>query len=124
MFAKWVFTLAGVYGVLVVAPLYLVPPVGAPEVHYGFVGITLAFQLMFLLIGRDPVRYRPAMLVGVVEKVVFPAAVWPLYLMGGTQGPVVVFATIDLMLAALFVAAWLQTPKGYGSLASTVGNDG
>lgn len=111
MFAKWVFTLAGIYGIVVVAPLYLVPPSQPPETHYGFVGITLAFQLMFLLIGRDPVRYRPAMLVGVVEKVVFPAAVWPLFLAGRTQGPVVAFATIDLVLGALFLAAWWRTPK-------------
>ena len=111
MFAKWVFTLAGIYGVLVMAPLYFVPPAGPPETHYGFVGITLAFQLMFLVIGRDPVRFRPAMPVCVLEKIVFPAAVWPLYLMGRTQGVVVVFATIDLVLAALFVTAWLRTPR-------------
>ena len=120
MFAKWVFTLAGVYGVIVIAPLYFMRAAMGekagvlpqpPEIYYGFVGVTLAFQLLFLLIGRDPVRYRPAMLVGVVEKLSYPAAVWPLFLMGQTKGPAVGFATIDAVLAVLFLAAWLKTPK-------------
>jgi hypothetical protein len=110
-FAKWVFTLAGIYGALLMGAMYFAPPQGPPEIYYGFVGITFAFQLLFLVIGRDPVRFRPAMPVCLVEKIVFPAAVWPLYLMGRTQGPVVVFATIDLVLAALFVTAWVRTPK-------------
>jgi hypothetical protein len=58
--AKWVFLLAGVSGVLMVAPLYFLegrmgedypPPINHPEYYYGFLGVTLAWQFMFLLGG-------------------------------------------------------------------------
>lgn len=116
-FAKRVFTLAGIYGVLVIAPMYFLEPIfnrmgqplSHPESYYGFVGITLTFQLIFLLIGRHPARYRPLMLISIIEKVVFPAAVYPLWLQGRTPGAVAVFATIDLTLAVLFFLSWRAT---------------
>ena len=116
-FAKWVFRLAGIYGIVVVAPMYFAAPAmnaaGQPMTHpemlYGFVGVTLAFQLVFLIISGDPGRYRPLMLAAIVEKLSFPVAVWPLYLMGRTPGLVVVFASIDLILAVLFAISWMRT---------------
>lgn len=116
-FAKWVFTLAGIYGIAVMAPMYFLEPamnvagtpLSHPESYYGFVGATLAFQVVFLMIGRDPARFRPIMLAGVVEKFSFPAAVWPLYFMGRTPGLVTIFATIDLVLGVLFLVSWRRT---------------
>ena len=117
-FAKWVFLLAGIYGLVVMPPMYLVELAYAqtgqaalthPESHYGFVGVTLVFQLIFLMISRDPQRYRPLMPLCVLEKLVFAGAVWPLYFLGRTPGVVTVFATIDLVLGALFAASWLRT---------------
>jgi hypothetical protein len=70
--ARWIFGIAGVYGVLVIAPLYFMearigrdtpPAITHPEYFYGFVGVTLVYQIIFLLIAREPVRYRPLMLV-------------------------------------------------------------
>ena len=114
IFAKWVFTLAGIYGLLVIAPMYVLEPqmtamgkpLSHPESYYGFVGVTLVFQLIFLTIGRDPARYRPIMLLGVLEKASFAGAVIPLYLLGRTQGAVAVFAAIDAILGLLFFVAW------------------
>jgi len=115
-FARWVFRLAAIYGVIVLTPLYFVEPLlGAkaglthPESHYGFVGAALAFQALFFVISTDPARYRAAMLAGVLEKASFPAAVIPLWLAGRTPGGVAVFATIDLCLGVLFLASWLRT---------------
>ena len=48
-FTRWVFTIAGVYGVVTVAPLYFMeqtigkqdpPPITHPMFFYGFVGVT------------------------------------------------------------------------------------
>src|SRR6476620_1838685 len=87
-FAKWVFLLAGVSGVLMVVPPYFLegrygtdnpPPVNHPEFYYGFFGVTLAWQFMFLVIGSDPNRFRPAMILAMVEKVSFVAAIAILY---------------------------------------------
>ena len=116
-FARRVFTLAGVYGLLLMAPLYFLEPqmtamgqpLSHPETYYGFVGVTLVFQLVFLAIGRDPERYKPLMLVGILEKAVFAGAVAALYFLGRAQGVVTVFAAIDAMLGVLFVVAWRRT---------------
>lgn len=76
-FSKWVFTGAGVWGVLVVPPLYFLyetvgrmspPAVTHPEFYYGFIGVTLAWQLAFFVIASDPVRFRLLMLPAICEK--------------------------------------------------------
>jgi hypothetical protein len=116
-FAKWVFRGAGIYGVLLIAPMYFLEPAfiaqGQPLTHpehfYGFVGITLAFQVVFLVMSRDVVRFRPLIPVCIFEKLVFPAAIWPLYLLARTPGVVAAFATIDLLLAVLFAISWART---------------
>jgi hypothetical protein len=119
-FARWVFRLAGIYGLIVMTPmLFLEPamtaagqPLTHPEHYYGFVGVVLVFQLVFLTIAADPARYRPIMLLGVAEKLAFVAAVYPLFLLGRTPAVVAVFATIDLFLAVMFAISWRRTRAG------------
>lgn len=122
-FARRIFTLAGIYGLLVMTPMYFLEPqisamgkpLSNPEFYYGFVGVTLVFQLVFLTVGRDPERFRPIMLLGVLEKASFAGAVATLCLMGRTQGIIVIFAVIDAVLGALFLLAWMRsraTPLG------------
>ena len=114
-FAKVVFWVAGIYGVLVVAPLYfLFDAVAAikpthPSFYYGFVGVTLAWQLAFLVIATDPVRFRLVMLPAIFEKVSAGGAIVVLVLQGRTDPTDLVFAIIDLLLGVLFVAAFLKT---------------
>ena len=111
------FRIAGIYGVLLIAPMYLLEPVfnaqGQPLTHpehfYGFVGITLAFQFVFLVVSTDVARFRPLIPVFLFEKVCFPAAVWPLYLAGRTPGIVVIPASIDILLGVLFTISWFRT---------------
>ena len=73
-FAKRVFFLAGIYGLVVLLPQYFMeertgrdfpPPVTHPEYFYGFIGVAVAWQIVFLIISRDPVRYRPIMLAAI-----------------------------------------------------------
>lgn len=113
-FAKIVFWVAGIYGVLVVAPLYFlfdaVTPIKPthPSFYYGFVGVTLAWQLAFLVIATDPVRYRLVMLPAMFEKFSVLAIVL-LALQGRTPSTDLVFAGIDLLLGVLSVAAFVRT---------------
>jgi hypothetical protein len=60
-FAKIVFTVAGVYGLLVLVPQYFLegrygrdfpPPVSHPEQYYGFIGLAVAWQVLFLILRR------------------------------------------------------------------------
>jgi hypothetical protein len=114
-FAKWVYRLAGIYGVLVVPPLYFLerrigvqtpPPITHPEYFYGFVGVALAWQIAFLIISTDPARYRPLMPAAMIEKFSFAIAGLVLFAGGRVAGGTLAFACLDLLLGLLFIAAW------------------
>ena len=126
-FAKWVFTLAGVWGFLVLTPLYFAqsrigrdspPAITHPEFFYGFIGVALAFQVVFFVIGRDPLRHRALMVPSILEKLAFavPAAI--LFLHGQLASQAVVGGMIDLLLGALFAISFVKTGADAGHLQS------
>jgi hypothetical protein len=119
IFARRVFLIAGVYGFIVLLPQYFLeqkigrddpPPITHPEYFYGFIGIALAWQWVFLLISRDPIRYRLLMLAAVVEKASFGLPAIALYLSGRLSGQMLGAGLIDLILGTLFIAAYRRTP--------------
>jgi hypothetical protein len=87
------------------------PPITHPENFYGFIGVTIAWQLMFLVIARDPVRYRAAMIPAIVEKVTFVVAVAALFAQGRIAPVVLAPAAVDLVLGVLFAISLTVTPK-------------
>jgi len=118
-FAKIVFWVAGIWGLLVLTPLYFMfdligrndpPPITHPGFFYGFVGAALSWQVAFLFIATDPVRNRPLMIPSVLEKVTYAAAVATLVLQGRMHRSDLVFAGTDLLLGVLFVVAFFRTP--------------
>lgn len=122
IFAKRVFFLAGVYGILALAPLYFLetrlaeafpPPITHPEHFYGFVGVALAWQVLFLIVARDPVRYRPMMLPSILEKLAFGIAVWVLFFQARVAPMMIGPASVDLALAVLFGVAYWRTGSGH-----------
>ena len=119
MFSKRVFRIAGLSGLLILLPMYFVehrygmdypPAITHPEFYYGFAGVTLACQVMFLIISVDPVRYRPMMIAAILEKVAYGTATTWLILEGRTPQALALTAAIDLTFGALFLAAFLRTP--------------
>lgn len=123
-FAKWVFLLAGIYGVLVVTPQFFLerqinrdfpPAITHPEYFYGFAGVALAWQFAFLIISRDPPRYRPIMLAGVLEKATFGFATIALFLEERLSVAMLVFGLIDLVLGALFIVSWWKVRKPHNT---------
>jgi len=117
-FSRLVFRIAAIYGIVVLLPQYFLeerlgrdfpPPITHPEHFYGFVGVALAWQILFLVIAHDPVRFRPAMLVAVLEKLAFGLACAVLYLQGRLALATLGAGMIDLVLAGLFVASYLTT---------------
>jgi drug/metabolite transporter (DMT)-like permease len=117
-FARVVFWFAGVLGFLEITPLYFFydtvgrrtpPPLTHPDFYYGFVGVALAWQLAFLIIGSDPARYRQMMIPAVVEKFLYGATLIVLYLQERI-GPKQMFGLSDLILGSLFVVAFWKTP--------------
>jgi hypothetical protein len=117
-FAKRVFLGASIYGLIVLLPQYFLeektgrdfpPAITHPEYFYGFVGIAVAWQLVFLVISRDPLRYRPLMPIAVIEKIAFGVPAIALYLTGRLSAQMVWAGIIDLILGVLFVIAYKQT---------------
>ncbi len=119
-FAKYTFNAAGIYGLIVLLPQYFLeekngrdfpPAITHPEYFYGFVGVGLAFQIAFLMIARDPVRYRMMMIPAMIEKFSFAIAVYALFGLGRVAPMMVGAASIDLILGILFVEAFLKTKE-------------
>lgn len=120
LFARRAYTAAAVYGLLALAPQYFLeekvgldfpPAITHPEYFYGFVGLALVWQFAFLLIARDPVRYRPLMPITWLEKLSFGGAAVVLMAAGRIPTPVFALGMVDLALGALFVVAWLKTAR-------------
>ena len=85
------------------------PAITHPEFFYGFVGVALAWQVMFLVIGSSPVRLRPAMLPAVLEKASFAVAAAALYAADRVPATVLAFGAIDGAWGVLFFLAWVKT---------------
>ena len=121
--AKIIFLVAGIYGLIVLLPLYFMeaqtgrdypPPITHPEYYYGFVGVGVAWQLAFIVISRDPIRFRPLMLPSIVEKASFGIAVAVLYAQHRISTFMLGAAMLDSLLGVLFIVAWIATSKHEG----------
>ena len=123
-FAKIVFWLAAIWGFLIITPLYFLfaliskndpPPITHPGFFYGFVGVAMVWQLAFILIARDPIRFRPMMIPAILEKLVYSIPVIILVLQKRMHPADLVFSATDLLLGVLFLIAYLRTPHSVPS---------
>lgn len=117
-FAKIVFRVAGVWGLLIITPLYFIfdmigkkdpPAITHPAFYYGFVGVALVWQVAFLVISTDPVRFRPLMIAAILEKLAYSIPLLILIAQKRSNPNDLIFAVIDLLLCFLFVIAYLRT---------------
>jgi hypothetical protein len=114
-FARWLFWIAGIYGLIALLPQYFLehrvgidypPAITHVEYFYGFLGIAVAWQIAFLMIGWDPPRFRPMMIPSALEKLSFAAAAIALYGQGRLPTVILAAGSIDLALGVLFLTAW------------------
>jgi hypothetical protein len=117
-FARIVFRFAGIYGLLVLLPMYLLedktgrdfpPPITHPEYYYGLVGVGVAWQVLFILLSVDPIRYRLMMIPSMLEKLVFVVPVIVLFAQHRVSSFLLGAALIDLCLGVLFLTAYIKT---------------
>ena len=116
-FAKFVFIGAGLWGFLVLAPFIWLhdisgraypPPTEYPHFFWGFFAITTAWQLAFLIIARDPQRFRPIIPAAILEKLVYVVACVVL-LAGGRIPPIVALGGAgDFILGTLFTISYFR----------------
>jgi hypothetical protein len=116
-FAQRVFTVAGVLGLLVLPPFYflagflggqLPPEITHPEFYYGFLGATIAWQIVYLLIGQAPSRFRHVMPLAAMAKGTFVAAVGTLFALARVPVFAVLAVVPDLLFVVLFVWSYLK----------------
>jgi hypothetical protein len=128
-FAKWVYRTAGIYGLLVLAPLLFLehtvsqtspPAITHPEYYYGFAITGVAWQVAFLVISNDPQRFRPLMPVTWLEKTWGLIAII-LYLQNRISLQVLALGLIDVLFAAFFVSAYITMTQ---SRVRAIGDSG
>jgi hypothetical protein len=124
-FARRVFLGAGVFGMAILTPMYFLfdaigrqneSPITYPQFYYGFLAVTIAWQLAFLVIGSDPVRFRPLMIPSMVEKFYTVLSMAALFVQGRIALTDMIVISPDLALGILFVIAFAKT-----SAAVTIG---
>jgi hypothetical protein len=119
-FEKAVFYGAGIWGLLIVTPLYfLTGPIAVqhpslltdPQFFYSFLAVTLPWQLAFLVIGSNPARHRLLMIPAICEKFGYVTTITILWVAGRAPGGDAWTAVPDGMIGLLFVAAFSRLSR-------------
>jgi hypothetical protein len=122
-FAKVVFLVAGVWGIVLLTPLYFLfdaigrqqsTPITYPQFFYGFLAVTMAWQFAFLVIGSDPARFRSMMIPSVAEKFIYVLSMGVLYSEGRMRVTDVMIVAPDLLFGVLFIIAFATTSVSSG----------
>ncbi|HKV82796.1 MAG TPA: hypothetical protein VJP02_31905 [Candidatus Sulfotelmatobacter sp.] len=124
-FAKVVFWIASIWGVLVITPLYFLfdtigrqdpPAITHPGFYYGFAGCGLAWQFAFMVIASDPVRFRAMMIPSVFEKFSFAVGQIVLYAQHRLHPTDLFLGVIDGLFGVMFLFAFFRTSDRSPSL--------
>ena len=119
--ARWIFAVAGIYGLIVLLPLFFAEPLVAaqspvnhPEYYYGFLGAASVMQLVYLTIARDPIRFRPLMPLAVLAKLNFFVSVAILFAAGRADRWSLALVSVDLLLGVAFAIVWMRLAENRG----------
>src|SRR5262245_5717442 len=112
-FAKFVFSIAGAWGVLVLTPLYFLYDLNNPhpEFFYGFAGVAMAWQLAFFVIATNPVRFRLMMIPAIFEKLSYVLTLVVLYLQKRISLTESLPSIPDGILGLLFAVAFFRVRR-------------
>ena len=120
-FARWVFLIAGILGLLSTIPLAFTERmmgVKQPEFYYGFVFLDICWQIVYLVLSSDTIRYRPVMMPAFLAKGSGTVALTWLYLLGRVSNQWIAIGAVDGVFAALFLIAFLVTRGQYKKQAA------
>ena len=117
-FARIVFAVAGGLGLLILLPGFFTidmvsrqypPVVTHPDFDYGFLCVTVAWQVAFLVIATDPSRYRALMPAVMLEKFPYVTMLLVLFARGQLAAAQLAAVAIDGSLGVLFIVAYVKT---------------
>ena len=123
-FATYTFRIAGIVGLLTILPMYFLydtigrqdpPALNHPQIYFGFVGVTSVWQILFLVLSIDPVRYRPMMIPAVLEKLSFLGAIAILLSLKMMNFQQAIVTLPDAIMMGFFIAAYTKTPRAFES---------
>lgn len=116
-FARWIFIIAGVYGMIVISPLYFSeaqinidfpPAITHPEYFYGFLGLAIAWQVLFFILSVNPLRYKLMILPAIIEKFSYGIAVIILFSQNRIHTMILSSGIMDLIFGILFIIAFFK----------------
>jgi hypothetical protein len=112
-----IFRISGVYGILILAPQLFRERsfdtagihLSHPEFFYGFFLVSLAFQVLFIIISTDPLRYRSTMIACFIEKGGhFISCLW-LFLHNRVSAEMFLVSSPDALMLCLFIYSYRIT---------------
>jgi len=116
-FSRIVFLVAGIYGLIVLLPGFfgekmlaekMPPAITHPEFFYGFFGVAIAWQIAFLIIARDPQRFRPVIPAAILEKLTYCVACAVLFTLGRIPLIVALGGAGDFILGTFFTISYFR----------------
>lgn len=131
-FARVAFLIAGVWGIVVLTPLYFLvdltgrqyaAPVDYPQFFYGFLSVAMAWQIAFLVIGSNPARFRPLMIPSILEKLGHVVTLAVLYSRARISVADAQAAVPDLLLGIFFIVVFVSTRASRRSGIVDAGQD-
>ncbi|MGZ4841466.1 MAG: hypothetical protein ACXV5J_06955 [Candidatus Angelobacter sp.] len=84
------------------------PAITHPEFFYGFFGVGIAWQVAFLIISRDPQRFRPVIPAAILEKLAYSVACAVLFMLGRVPPIVALGGAGDFILGAFFTISYFK----------------
>lgn len=118
--AKWTFRTAGIFGLIVMVPILcaeklipkIMPPaITHPEFFYGFVILNICWQILYIFLSKDPVRFRPMMIPSFLAKGSGPVALLWLYFQGRISSQWITTTIMDGVFALLFLVSFWITGR-------------
>jgi len=119
-FARWIFIIAGIYGIIIITPMFFSeyqigidypPAITHPEYYYGFGFVTLAWQILFLFIAINPVKYKLMIIPAILEKIPAGIALIVLFSQQRISSIMLSGGIIDIILGLLFIAAFFKAKE-------------
>jgi hypothetical protein len=119
--ASRIFRWAAIYGLIVLLPMFLLeqrfgqdnpPAITHAELYYGFVMLAVAWQVAFVVIGSNPMKFRLMMIPAIIEKFGWGLVAFGLAGMGrAVPATTLAFAAVDMALGSAFIYAWRCTAR-------------
>jgi hypothetical protein len=111
--ARPLFSIAALFNLVVGIPMLVAYPTvarllqleGPPTVWFHIAAaVVVIFGFAYWSIARDPVKFRPYVMLGIVGKLAFVAVIYGHWLAGDVSGRSAVLVSGDLIFALLFFA--------------------